>query len=202
MSTLGECGARLTASRSIHSYIRSAASGTVSVLLAKTFRSTTFKLALISIGIFGAIVIALLSYVYWATDSYMYSRSDRVIMADHALLRRTYQSAGRDALVGMIAQRVTADNLAGGRYYLLTDSSFELIAGNLEAWPSTLVGPAGWKTFTVERRTSGAGNRPLLRAMFETLPDGAHLLVGNDISDLQVLADTIKIAFALAIGLM
>src|SRR5437867_1060763 len=70
-------GARLTVSRSIHSSIRSAASGIVSVLLAKTLRSTTFRLALISIGIFGAIVIALFSYVYWSTASYMQSRSDR-----------------------------------------------------------------------------------------------------------------------------
>jgi hypothetical protein len=36
------------------------------VLLAKTLRSTTFKLALISIGVFGAIVIALFGYVYWS----------------------------------------------------------------------------------------------------------------------------------------
>jgi signal transduction histidine kinase len=172
------------------------------VLLAKTLRSTTFKLALISIGIFGAIVIALFSYVYWATASYMHSRSDSAIMAEHALLRRTYQSAGRDALVAMIAQRVAADSLAGGRYYLLADSSFAPVAGNLEAWPSTLVGSAGWKTFTVQGRMPDARNRPLLRATFETLPDGSHLLVGNDISDLQELVDRIKIAFALAVALV
>jgi signal transduction histidine kinase len=158
-------------------------------------------LALISIGIFGAIVVALLSYVYWATASYMHSRSDSAIMAEHGLLRRTYQSAGRDALVAMITQRVAADSLAGGRY-LLADSSFAPIAGNLEEWPSSLVGSAGWKTFTVHGHTPDAENRLLLRAMFETLPDGAHLLVGNDISDLLELVDRIKIAFALAIGLI
>src|SRR5262249_1037966 len=119
MSTSGACAARSTASRSIHSSIRSAASGTVSVLLAKTLRSTTFKLALISIGIFGVIVIALFSYVYWATASYMHSRSDRAIMAEDALLQRTYQSAGRDALIALIAQRIAADHLPGDRYYLL-----------------------------------------------------------------------------------
>jgi hypothetical protein len=35
------------------------------VLLAETLRSTTFKLALISIGVFGAVVIVLFGYVYW-----------------------------------------------------------------------------------------------------------------------------------------
>jgi two-component system, OmpR family, response regulator len=41
----------------------SAVSGFVSVLLAKTLRSTTFKLALTYIAIFGALVFALLGYV-------------------------------------------------------------------------------------------------------------------------------------------
>jgi signal transduction histidine kinase len=172
------------------------------VLLAKTLRSTTFKLALISIGIFGAIVFALFSYVYWATASYMHSRSDHAIMAEHALLQGIYQNAGRDALIAMIAQCVAAHRLAGGRYYLLADSSFAPVAGNLEAWPSTLTGSGGWKTFTVEERKLDAENRLLLRAMFETLPDGLHLLVGNDISELQGLVDRIKIAFACAIGLI
>ena len=45
-------------------------SGIVSVLLAKTLRSSTFKLALICIGIFGATVVALFGYVYWSTASY------------------------------------------------------------------------------------------------------------------------------------
>src|SRR5262249_1868521 len=175
---------------------------TVSVLLAKTLRSTTFKLALISIGIFGVIVIALFSYVYWATASYMHSRSDRAIMAEDALLQRTYQSAGRDALIALIAQRIAADHLPGNRYYLLADATFARIAGNLEAWPSTLVGAGGWKTFAVEERKPDGGRRPLLRARFETLPDGTHLLVGYDISDLRELADSIKIAFALAVGLI
>src|SRR5947199_10115857 len=38
--------------------------------------------------------------------------------------------------------------------------------------------------------------------MFETLPDGSHLLVGSDISDLRELGDRIRIAFAWAIGLI
>jgi signal transduction histidine kinase len=159
-------------------------------------------LALISIGIFGVIVIALFSYVYWATASYMHSRSDRAIMAEHALLQTTYQSAGRDALIAVIAQRMAAGHFAGDRYYLLADAAFAPIAGNLEAWPSTLVGSGGWKTFAVQERTPDGDKQPLLRARFETLPDGSHLLVGTDISDLQELVDRIKVAFACAIGLI
>jgi signal transduction histidine kinase len=159
-------------------------------------------LALISIGTFGAIVIALFSYVYWSTASYMHSRSDRIIMAEHALLQSAYHSAGRDALIAMVRQRADAERLDGERYYLLADSSFAPIVGNLEAWPSALTGSGGWKTFTVQQRRPDAANQPPLRAMFETLADGSHLLVASDISDLRELGDRIKIAFAWAIGLI
>jgi signal transduction histidine kinase len=47
------------------------------VLLAKTLRSTTFKLALIFIGIFGAVVLALLAYIYWSSTSYVLAHADR-----------------------------------------------------------------------------------------------------------------------------
>jgi hypothetical protein len=63
------------------------------VLLAETLRSSTLKLALISIAIFGATVIALFGYVYWSTASYVRSRSDRAIAAEHAILQKAYDSA-------------------------------------------------------------------------------------------------------------
>jgi len=51
-------------------------SGIVSALLTKTLRSSTFRLALICIAIFGAIVFALIGYVYWSTASYVNSQSE------------------------------------------------------------------------------------------------------------------------------
>ena len=66
------------------------------MLLAKTLRSTTFKLALISIGVFGAVVIALFGYVYWSTTTFVLSRSDGVIEAEQTMLRRTYDTSGRE----------------------------------------------------------------------------------------------------------
>jgi hypothetical protein len=68
------------------------------VLLAKTLRSSTFKWALIWIAIFGAVVIALFSYVYWSTAAYVQSRSDRAIAAEHTILRKIYDGAGRGGL--------------------------------------------------------------------------------------------------------
>ena len=100
------------------------------MLLAKTLRSSTFRLALIWIAVFGAVVVALFGYVYWSTASYVRSRSDRAIAAELALLRRAYDGAGRDGLIAAIEQRIADLRLDGG-VYLLADASFAPLAGNL-----------------------------------------------------------------------
>jgi signal transduction histidine kinase len=172
-----------------------------SVLLAKTLRSSTLKLALICIGIFGAAVCALFAYVYWSTASYVLSRSDHAIATEHAVLRKAYDSGGRDGLTAMIEQRI-ADSSFDGGVYLLADSSFARVAGNLPAWPTALKGISGWDNFTAPDGKSDAENRALLRATFAALPDGYHLLVGKDIEDLDQFARKIYAALASSISLI
>ena len=84
------------------------------MLLAKTLRSWTFKLALIWIGIFGAAVLALFGYVYFSTASYVLSRSDRAITSEHAVLQRAYEGGGRSGLIATIEQRITGERFEGG----------------------------------------------------------------------------------------
>jgi hypothetical protein len=145
------------------------------VLLAKTLRSSTLRLALICVGIFGAAVCALFSYVYWSTASYVRGRSDHAIAAEHVILRQAYDRAGRDGLIATIRQRIADERFEGG-FYLLADASLAPIAGNLKAWPSVLKGSDGWGDFNAPEWKPEAADRPLLRAAFETLPDGYHLL--------------------------
>jgi len=58
----------------------------VSGLLAKTLRSTTFKLALLWIAAFGAIVLAMFGYVYFSTASFVRHGGDREVEAERAAL--------------------------------------------------------------------------------------------------------------------
>jgi signal transduction histidine kinase len=167
------------------------------VLLAKTLRSSTFRLALICIGIFGAAVVALFGYVYWSTGSYVRSRSDRAIKTELAILQKAYAGGGRSGLIAVIAQRIADERYEGG-VYLLADPSFAPLAGNLEVWPSSLKGSDGWGNFSGRKPDAGH----LLRAAFETLPDGTRLLVGKDIEDLDAFAEKINTALALAISLI
>jgi len=172
------------------------------VLLAKTLRSTTFKLALISIGVFGAVVVALFGYVYWSTTIFMLSRSDSVIEAEQAMLRRTYDTGGRDGLIRAIDQRKAAAPLDGA-VYLLASESFVPVAGNIKEWPSALDGANKWGKFTSTALTPDPNaTQSLIRAKWEIFPDGSHLLVGRDISDLDRFADEIYAALAFTILLI
>jgi signal transduction histidine kinase len=171
------------------------------VLLAKTLRSSTFKLALIAIGTFGVIVSAIFSYVYLSTAAYVRGRSDRAITTEYLGLRGAYGQSGRDGLAALIQQRV-ADRSFAGNVYLLADPSLAPLAGNLKAWPSSAAAASGWTEFRGTEQPPDAANRPLLRAMLETLPNGDRLLVGSDISDLDRFTDRIKIAVILGIALI
>jgi signal transduction histidine kinase len=158
-------------------------------------------LALIWIGIFGALVLALFSYVYWSTATYVQGGSDRAIAAEQMILRKIYDSMGRRSLIAAIEDRIADERFEGG-IYLLADSSFTPVAGNLKVWPSTLKGSKGWDNFSAREWEPDAADRPVLRATFDTLPDGYHLLVGKDIEDLDEFAKKIKTALLWGVALI
>ena len=170
------------------------------MLLAKTLTSSTFKLALIAIGTFGVIVSIIFSYVYLSTSSYVRSRSDRAIATEYSSLRGVYEQSGREGLIELVQQRA-ADKSSAENVYMLADPSSTVLAGNLDTWPSTVTATSGWAEFRAPKPPN-ASSEPLLRAIFETLPDGDRLLVGKDISDLDGFTDRIKIAVISGIALI
>src|SRR5215472_7841935 len=134
MFMLGAFAEKSMASRPIRLSTPYVASDFASVLLAKTLRSTTFRLALISIGVFGALVIVLFGYVYWSTTNFILSRSDSAIEAEQATLRNIYDTNGRDGLIQAIERHVRTASFEGG-VYILADQSFSPVAGNFKKWP-------------------------------------------------------------------
>ena len=112
------------------------------MLLAKTLRSSTFKAALLLIAIFGAMVVALLWFVYSSTASYILARSDRAIDTDRTILLAAYGRTGHDGLIAAI-KKLVADKRFEDGVVLLADRSFSAVAGNLRSWPPALLGNAG-----------------------------------------------------------
>jgi signal transduction histidine kinase len=173
----------------------------VSVLIAKTLRSSTFRAALISIIGFGAIVVGLFVFVYLSTASYVLDRADRAIDRDRGALLAAYAAGGRGELIPAINKQAGLRPDRG--VYLLTDAAYAPLAGNQKQWPPALSGQAGRTNFdAVESASALADDRALIRAAFSTLPDGSHLLVGREVTDLTSFVRKIYLALALVLILI
>jgi signal transduction histidine kinase len=167
-----------------------------SVLLSKTLRSSTLKLAYIYVTLFCSAIFALLGYAYWSTANYLYQKSDQLLNVEHELLNNAYDRGRRDAVIAVIQRRLI-DGFFSDWIYLLTDPSYSYIAGNLHAWPAALHNDQGWSDLTAGQEGPEDGEAAL-RATYGILPDGSHLLVGRKIEDLRGLVE--KLAVVLASG--
>jgi signal transduction histidine kinase len=157
--------------------------------------------ALLCILVFGAVVLALFSYVYVATDAYVLSRSDRAIDADWKDLTAAYRDAGRQGLIKAI-DRLQSEKARADALYLLADTSFHSVAGNLPAWPSLAQSSAGRVSFSAADHQASLLDRLELRARHETLPDGFHLLIGRNVGDLNQFMTRIHLALGMVIFLV
>ena len=173
--------------------------GFACVLLSKTLRSSTLKLAFIYVTAFSSDIFAVLGYVYWSTSSYISKRSDRALTTESTILVKAYASAGRNGLVALINQRM-ADPFFDDWAYLLTEDSFTYIAGNLTTWPASLRADQGWSDFSPATWPK-ASARPQFRATYQVLPGGYRLLLARKVDDLGRFRDWIGISLAWAAGL-
>ncbi len=163
--------------------------------------TTTFRLALIYLGLFGASALALLGYLYVATAGFMDRQTTETIQAEIAGLAEQYRTQGLPRLKQVIDQR-SAAHPHRASIYLLTEPNGRRVAGNIDRWPDTQPGDAGWLTFPVSIRPDGetSVNRRAIAQSFR-LAGRYRLLVGREVEDrLQVQAN-IKRALSWGVGL-
>jgi len=165
------------------------------VLLVKTLQSSTLKLALLYIGLFGAAIIGLFGYVYWSTISYVRNTLEQEIAREHSFLMNAYKYGGRDELITAMNSRITGTN-SDSWGYLLVDNQYHRVAGDLSRWPTTLSGRSGRSVFASPEHAGAT-----LRAEFQVLPDGSNLLVGR-LDTSNGFVERIETALTGAVGLM
>lgn len=164
------------------------------MLLSKTLRSSTLRLAFIYVALFSAAIFGLLGYVYWSTVGYLQENSDRAISVQLGLLTKAYAVGGRDRLIDLINQRL-ADEYFNDWIYLLSDPSFDYIAGNIKSWPATLQDAQAWTTVAPPDAPAP------FRVTHQVLPDGHHLLLGRHIDDLDTFGENVTIGLTAAAAL-
>ncbi len=171
------------------------------MLLNKTLRSSTFRLAILYVCLFGASVAGLFGYVYWSTTKYVKQRYDTMILSDRRALLATFARSGLDGLARELKDHADKSPLDGD-IYLLADANYVPIAGNLKDWPAAARAGDGWIEFSPPDWRPTAKHRPLLRAFVTTLPDGGHLISGEDVNDMAAFSRTINRGIAFGVTLL
>lgn len=156
----------------------------------KLFQSSTFRLALVYMGIFGISVLLLLVFIYWSTAGYMLRQTEATIEAEITGLAEQYDRSGLPGLSKVISERL-ARHTNETSIYLLANSRHKLISGNLKQWPKELPDGQGWISFRIDREKENNDDRHGLARVFKLRGD-FHLLVGRDIHDLEEIQSLIK----------
>lgn len=133
--------------------------------------------------LFSASVVLLLGFIYWSTAGYMSRQTDATIEAEITGLAERYRLTSLDGLVRSINERLKR-NPQGSFVYLLTDSTFRPIVGNLDRWPHIPAGEDGWLSFQLEQASLGGEAVHRARARTFVLRGGFQLLVGRDMHEL------------------
>ena len=169
----------------------------------RLLRSSTFRLAVLYMALFGASVAVLLTFIYWSTAGYMALQTDDTIEAEVTGLAERYRLSGLDGLIRSIDERVSRKP-NGDAVYLLTDDQLTPLIGNLDRWPRVARDSDGWLNFDLEQATSEGEVTHRGRARPFTLRGGYRLLVGRDMQELDATRSLIvrAIAWGLAITVM
>lgn len=165
-------------------------------------RSIRVRLTLATVGLVGVVAALSLGGLYLGADFLLEERADDLVERELRSLRDHHAGRGGDGLVAEIRRR-GAESAGSRRVYVFAEERYEMIAGNLPAWPEGMVGPAPAGDHSWEE---GAGTLRSVRharvASF-VLEDGRHLLVGHDVTEQrkfqELLAAVALGVFALAL---
>ena len=170
-------------------------------------RSSTFRLALIYMALFGGSVLLLLSYIYWSTARQMAEQADATIETEITGLAERYRTDGLEGLSDSIKKR-TSRKPGGFSIFLLADEAYRPLLGNISRWPGVTATADGWLNFSLEGEGWPAGEIHMARARAFKLRGGYRLLVGRDLHELEnsrrLIARTLfwGLVITLALGLV
>lgn len=129
-------------------------------------------------------VFTLLGFFYWSTAGYIARQSDATIRAEIKGLAERYETSGLSGLTSLLAERSQRQQPGDPFIYLLVDSRFQPLVGNVTRWPRGESDADGWVDFKLGDDRSGKVHRA--RAQVFRLRGGRfHLLVGRDMFELQ-----------------
>lgn len=170
------------------------------MLLRKTLHSSTLRLAILCVLLFGVGILGLFGYAYWQAAEYVMGQSDSAIRHELDGLIHVYETRGTPGLARAIGELMAND--LGEGIFLLIDPTGAYVSGNLKTWPEAFSGPAGIGEVRSVTPPSEGSKPRVFRASYRVLPDGYRLLVGKDIDDDDRFAHAIGTSLAFGVALL
>ena len=161
--------------------------------MGKIWHSVTFRLALLFGGLLVVSVAILSSVFYFATIGVMARNTDRKIISISQRLTDDAITNGLQSAAQRIQSTLSDGVDSDIEILLLTDASGNKIAGNISGWTDI---PTPFDQVADRAVSRGTGLSPS-RVMLHRLPDGALLVVGLDMRDLNEIRNLIGRAVAL-----
>src|SRR5579863_6808018 len=141
-----------------------------------------------------------LGSAYLLTESLITDEVDLIIDTELHSLEEKFARSGLDGVTDEINLRIDSWGRIGA-VYMIADSNFERIAGNVTNWPFDGMPTEPRPEFEIATIEPGRRAVHPVRAAVRTLPGGDLLLVGTDISQGRRFAEKFRIATLSGIGL-
>ena len=141
--------------------------------------------------LFGLSVSLILGLIYWSTIVYTTNQTDENINAEIQALSSVYARKGYSGLAATLSERVRQQRPGDSTLYLLTDSNFEPLVGNISGWPKVAYDKDGWLDFRLDDLLDEAGGEFSARAKTFEVENRFNLLVGQGMKDLRNLKELV-----------
>jgi signal transduction histidine kinase len=155
---------------------------------------TTLRRAFLVAGIFAALVVVLLGFVYLKTKADLTMRSDRVIASQMDAFAALSPGRRLDAINEHLKQDPRRVQLAG-----LLGSNGRRIAGNLESLPADLKTDNAVQSAVVDRVDESGRQKQAVRLIVRSLPNGDLLVIGRNVDEVGEIARVVGQALALGL---
>ena len=160
--------------------------------LAKLFRTTAFKLALVYSIVFAVAASLVVMNVGRSVRGVLEDQIGETIDADIRGLSDQYAQGGVQQVVQSIERRIRQP---GGGIYLLTTFAGEPIVGNVASLPAATLSSEGLVATTYQRPGEREAKRRAMARVF-VLPGNYRLLVGHDVEEVERLRKILRQALS------
>jgi signal transduction histidine kinase len=167
--------------------------------LARLFKTFTFRLASVYIGLFSLSVVILFGFIYTFAMGYVKGQVSDAVRVQYSYLINEYHQNGSAGVEARIKELIAGDE-DGTEIYLLINNKNEKLAGNLNEWPASAVQESlfekngNWIRFHIE----GTRNNPKnieVRAITVPLSKWRTLLVGQTMQSTEKIEQIIEQTF-------